>query len=200
MTRLYSPSPREHTVAGGGRWSGGICARPPRLGVVRDMTAHIDVVRSARPRSASLDEEALSRRTNSELDTLFRTSPPGDLPAGVLRGTVLAFPGTWLCQAIARLAYLVGWQGKVVDASRGTLVNRVTPLRLRVIKARVAQGLSWVDDEPCVVIDYSRTSVVARMVRDETREVAPGLHLGVVWLRGRRTAWFALRAGSRPQG
>ena len=74
-----------------------------------------------------------------------------------------------------------------------SLVNRITPLRLRLIKAEVAQGLSWVDDKACVVIDYSRTSLVARTVRDETREVAPGLHLGVVWLRHRRVAWFTLR-------
>jgi len=140
-----------------------------------------------------LDERDLGGTSNSGLDTIFRAAPPGQLPAGVLRGTVLLFPGSRACRILAKAVYPVGWQGKVVSPGRDSLLNRITPLRLRRIKAEVAEGLSWVDDKPCVVIDYSRTSRVARMVRDETREIAPGLHLGVVWLRHRRVAWFTLR-------
>ena len=142
----------------------------------------------------ALDEGDLTRTTNSGLDTLFRTSPPGRLPAGVLRGTVLLFPGSRAGPFLARVLYWLAWQGKVVTPTGDSLVNRVSPLRLPLIRARVGRGRSWADDDPCVVIDYSRTSLVARMVRDETREVSPGLHLGVVWLWRRRTAWFALRA------
>ena len=43
----------------------------------------------------------------------------------------------------------------------------------------------------------TRNSLKRRWVRDETREVAPGLNLGVVWLRRRRVAWFTLRSASR---
>ncbi len=153
---------------------------------------------AADPATRTLDEGELTRTSNAGLDTIFRTSPPGQLPPGeVLRGTVLLFPGSKLCRVLARIAYWVGWQGKVVGPAGDELVNRITPLRLRLIRAAVSPGRSWVDDEPCVVIDYSHTSWVARMVRDETREVASGLHLGVVWLRRRRVAWFALRAGQR---
>ena len=53
---------------------------------------------------------------------------------------------------------------------------------------------AWVDGQPCTLLDYSKTSLVAKMVRDETRLVAPGLQLGVVWLWRRRVAWFTLRA------
>jgi hypothetical protein len=158
------------------------------------MTVH---ARLDRRGAQELDETALQATSNSELDTIFRISPPGRLPAQVLRGTVLLFPGSRACQVLAHVLYWVAWQGKVVAPTEASLLNRITPLRLRRIKAEVAEGRSWVDDKPCVVIDYSRTSVVARAVRDETREVAPGLHLGVVWLRHRRVAWFTLRATAR---
>lgn len=155
--------------------------------------ARSDTAHDLRP----LDERVLTRTGNGALDSIFRSAPSGRLPAGVLRGTVLLFPGSPACRLVARLAYRIAWQGKVVAPSGEGLVNRITPFRLRLVRARVARHPSWVDDRPCVVIDYSTTSVVARMVRDETREVAPGLHLGVVWLWRRRVAWFALRATAR---
>ncbi|MDQ1625862.1 MAG: hypothetical protein QOJ49_1360, partial [Actinomycetota bacterium] len=102
-----------------------------------------------------------------------------------------------LCRLLARLVYWIGWQGKVVSPEGTSLVNRITPLRLRLIKAVVGPGLSWVDDNRCVVLDYSKTSLVAKMVRDETREVAPDLNLGVVWLWRKRVAWFTLRGSRR---
>ena len=132
--------------------------------------------------------------SSSELDALFRASPPGEIPDGEQRGSVLLFPGTPLARLIARVAYPLAWQGKVVERDRGELKNRVTPLRLKAIRAKVFLGDSWVDQAPCVVIDYSRTSLVARPVRDEIRLVAPGVYLGVVWLGHRRVARFLLRS------
>jgi hypothetical protein len=144
--------------------------------------------------ASALDEADLMRLRNVALDDVFRASPAGEMTPGAGRGTVLVFNGTVACRVVAWLAYWCAWQGKVVDPGGDGLVNRVTPLRLSFIRARVAPGASWVDGGPCTVLDYSRTSWPARLVRDETRLVAPGLHLGVVWLRRRRVAWFALRA------
>jgi hypothetical protein len=141
-----------------------------------------------------LDEHDLVAMTNGELDVLFRSNPAGELPAGTMRGTVLVFNGTPLGRFIAKTAYWVAWQGKRIDPDRRGLVNRITPLRLPLIRAKIYRGDSWVDGAECTVLDYSKTSLVAKMVRDETRLVAPGLHLGVVWLWRRRTAWFTLRA------
>jgi hypothetical protein len=146
---------------------------------------------------SSLDEHDLVRMTNDELDVVFRASPAGELPAGVLRGTALVFNGTLLGKVLAKLAYWLAWQGKRVDPDRHGLVNRITPLRLPLIRATIYRDASWVDGDQCTVLDYSRTSLVARMVRDETRLISPGLQLGVVWLWHRRTAWFALRAPRR---
>ena len=94
---------------------------------------------------------------------------------------------------IAALTHALIWQGKVVSRQRGLLKNKLTPLRLRLVKALVEPGPSWVDGRPCVVLDCSRTSLVARLVRDELRLVGPHLYLGVVWLGRRRVLWFTLR-------
>lgn len=145
---------------------------------------------------SDLDEATLLTLSNSELDDVFRRSPAGPTPYGDLRGTVLAWPGTRVAQPFAELVYLVAWQGKVVDRETLLLRNKITPLRLRLIAAQVSEDTSWVDAQPCVLLDYSHTSVVAHMVRDEIRLVAPDLYLGVVWLWRRRVGWFTLRSSS----
>lgn len=149
-----------------------------------------------RPASAvgsTTDEKALLAKSNTELDEIFGAGIPGDIPVGPMQGTVLLFPGTWLGRVTAAAAYRVAWQGKTFNAERGDLTNSLTPLRVQGIRALVYFGNSWVDDRPCIVIDYSKTSWVARMVRDETRLIGAGVHLGVVWLWRRRIAYFVLR-------
>ncbi len=143
--------------------------------------------------SAVTDEAALLQMTNREIDSLFRSSPDGGVPDGDMRGTALLFPGTWAAKPLAAAIRVIAWQGKVVDRRRGELKNKITPFGLRLIRARVSIAPAWVDDAPCVLLDYSQTSFVARMVRDEIRLVAPDLYVGVVWLWRRRVAWFTLR-------
>jgi hypothetical protein len=130
---------------------------------------------------------------NRELDVLFRSSPAGDIPHGRLPGTGLLFPGSPVCRVLAWLVHLLVWQGKQTEASGRSLTNVVSPFRVRAIRASLSRDRSWVDGEECILIDYSTTSFVARMVRDEVRLVSPRLYLGVVWLRRRRIGWFTLR-------
>ena len=137
-------------------------------------------------------EEALLAASHGELDALFRASPAGPVPRGVLDGTVLLLTGT-LAPAAAALVRALVWQGKVVEPGGAALRNRITPLGIRAVAATVRPDESLVDGRPCVVFDYSRTSLVARGVRDEVRLVAPGLYLGVAWLFGNRVGWFAVR-------
>jgi hypothetical protein len=146
--------------------------------------------------TAEVTEDVLLGFDNDTLDRLFRESPAGPVPDGDMRGTVLAWPGTPLAKPLAVVLYLVAWQGKVVDRRRALLRNKVTPLRLRLVEAELSHEPSWVDGADCVLLDYSRTSFVARMVRDELRLVAPGLYLGVIWTWRRRVGWFTLRSPS----
>src|SRR5438128_2582270 len=107
---------------------------------------------TARP-TTPVTEAVLLRLSNRALDELFRASPSGPIPSGNLRGTLVAFPGTWVAKPLAVLAYIFGWQGKVVDQRQHSLKNKITPLRLRLIKALLSVDDSWVDHEPCVLID-----------------------------------------------
>jgi hypothetical protein len=144
-----------------------------------------------------LDERALLAMPNTKLDELFRRSGAGSIPLGDCKGTVLVFTGSRLAPVAAAFCRAVVWQGKVFPPDGRQVVNRVSPFGICAVRAAVSLGRSWVDDGECVVIDYSRTSIVACWVRDEIRLVAPGLYLGVVWLRRRRVAGFALRVPAR---
>ena len=45
---------------------------------------------------------------------------------------------------------------------------------------------------PAIILDYSKTSLVAGMIRDEIRQVGPGVYLGQVYWGKRRIALFML--------
>src|SRR6476659_8391501 len=156
--------------------------------------AHINPVPDSP--TTPITEQVLLGAPNNSLDTLFRESAAGPIPDGDTRGTVLAWPGTRLAKPLAVLVYLVAWKGKVLDRRAALLRNKITPLGLRLIKDRMSYDDSRVDQRECIVLDYSKTSFVARMVRDEIRLVGPGLYLGVVWLWRRRVGWFTLRPAS----
>ena len=134
----------------------------------------------------------LVRMSQLELDDLFRRSPAGPIPSGPVDGTVLYDPGTELSEIAAKVAHLLFWKGKVFDAEKGILKNEVLPVGIQAIAAEVYLGSSWFDGKECVVLDYSKTSVVAHWIRDEIRLVAPGLYLGLVFWEKKRILSFAL--------
>jgi hypothetical protein len=145
--------------------------------------------RTARGEVAEM--EALLRLSGRELDDLFRRSDAGARPDGRAEGLFLLAPGTPGAPVLAGLLGLA-WRGKNFDAGSGTMVNRVLPIGIEAVKARVREEPSRLDSKPCHVLDYSRTSLIAGGVRDEIREVAPGLYLGLVYLMGLRVGRFAL--------
>lgn len=134
----------------------------------------------------SLSAQDLLRQPARELDALFGASPAGPIPAGEATGTAIVWPGGLCARLIAGFARWFLWQGKVFSPAERCLRNRITPFSLTAIKADVYEGRSWFDDRECIVIDYSKTSLVAKFVRDEIRLVAPGLYLGQVFLGQRR--------------
>ena len=120
-----------------------------------------------------------------QLDALFQESPAGAIPEGHGDGTVVAFGGTALARPVARLARAVAWKGKTFSPATHDLKNEIGPLGIHAVRAMVYEQDSWLDGRPCIVLDYSRTSFVAGWIRDEIREVSPGLYLGIVWGVGR---------------
>jgi hypothetical protein len=135
---------------------------------------------------------SLVRGTRRELAELFGSGTVPAIPDGRGRGWVLLGTGGPLSRWVAVLAYVLAWRGKVFNARSRRLKNLVTPLAIRAIEAEVYQQASWHDGQPCIVLDYSRRSLVARKIRDEIREVAPGVFLGLVFWGRRHILDFAL--------
>jgi hypothetical protein len=128
----------------------------------------------------AITPDALVRMSRSHLLALYRT---GTVPAelhGYTRGQAIPDPGS---AGTVRKSKLIGlaWKGKEFPGD-GTMVNRL-PLGLRAVKARVFPGDSWFDGGPALVFDYCGTSKLFPHVRDEVREVAPGVYLGLTYLR-----------------
>jgi hypothetical protein len=134
----------------------------------------------------------LATMSQTGLDDLFRRSPLGDLPDGDAVGSAIVAPGTELARPILWFARWLAWQGKVFYRSRGYLLNKVGPFGFHLIKARVYIAPSWFDQQPAIILDYSRTSLLAHKVRDEIREITPGRYLGIVFYGQDKTINFVL--------
>ena len=130
--------------------------------------------------------------SQKELDELFTQSPPGDIPDGEAQGTAIVAPGTSYSSEIATLVNHFAWQGKTFDAKKGLLKNRILPFGFNAIIARIYKAPSWLDGNECIVLDYSETSLLARKIRDEIRQVQPGLYLGKVYWGKDRLIDFSL--------
>ncbi len=141
----------------------------------------------------------LMKMSQSELDALFTKSPPGPIPEGEAAGTAIAWPGTWWTRQVARVARRWAWQGKVFTRSPtgdgATLQNKITVAGVQAIVARVYRAPSWLDGKECIVLDYSKTSLLARKIRDEIRQVDPAtkIYLGKVWWGKTRLLDFTLQ-------
>jgi hypothetical protein len=135
--------------------------------------------------------QLLTMKTD-ELDDLFRKSPPGEIPNGEANGTAIITAGTSASSEIAHVVNIFAWQGKTFDAPHGTLTNRITALGVNAIVAQVYKAASLFDGNECIVLDYSKTSLLAKHIRDEIRVIGPGLYLGLVYWDDKRTIHFAL--------
>jgi hypothetical protein len=139
------------------------------------------------------DVPQLLSMSQAQLDDLFRASPPGAIPDGEAKGTAIVAPGTTYSEEIAEFINHFAWQGKTFDAAKGVLRNRILPLGLSAIIAKVYKAPSWLDGKECIVLDYSDTSLLARWIRDEIRQIGPGTYLGKVYWDKKRLIDFVLR-------
>jgi len=151
-----------------------------QVGMTATMEAHTTDSRTAP--GGSLD---LMRATGAELDRWFAELPAGEQPRGF--GTGTAIVGSGLARRLgAVFARVLLWRGKVFTPDGTALLNVISPFGIRAIRAAVRPDTSVLDDRPCVLLDYSSTSTVARWIRDEIREYAPGKYIGMVYIRGRK--------------
>jgi hypothetical protein len=128
--------------------------------------------------SSPLRMNDLVRMNRCELEALYRQAEVGCPPCGVTRGRAIFNPGSRLTVPASRVTRVL-WQGKVFKDD-GMMVNRV--LGVRAVQARVYPGQSWLDGNPSLVLDYKGASRLFPNVRDEIREVSPGLYLGIMYV------------------
>jgi hypothetical protein len=140
-----------------------------------------------------MDISNLLAMSQTELDDLFKSSPAGPIPDGTAEGTAIIAPGTVFSSDIAKIVNVFAWQGKTFDGAHGVLRNRILPMGLNAIVAEVYKGPSWLDQKECIVLDYSKTSLVAQWIRDEIRQIAPKMYLGKVYWEKKRLIDFALQ-------
>ena len=140
----------------------------------------------------------LLKLSREELDRLFTQAEPGPIPRGDSSGIAIACSGTFWARLISRLIHTWAWQGKVFtadpDGEGATLENKLTVAGIKAVVARVYYTTSWLDGKQCIVLDYSKTSLFARRIRDEIRLINPerSIYLGKVWWGKTRLIDFAL--------
>ena len=119
----------------------------------------------------------LARCQPAQLEALFASGSVSGIPTGRLRGLPLVNPGSPSAETVSQGSRLV-WSGKVISADGSRARNYF--FGLPSVPAKVSIQPSLRDGRPALVLDYSETSLVYRNVRDEIREVSPGVYLGYV--------------------
>lgn len=145
-----------------------------------------------------LDLNQLMTMNQEQLDKLFKENTSGPIPDGEAEGRAIIAPGKKIEATAARLIHLLAWQGKVFDSKAGELRNRILPMGIHAIVAKVYKADSWFDGKECIVLDYSQTSLIAHWIRDEIRCVGNGLYLGIVYWNKTKLIDFALQFPTHP--
>jgi hypothetical protein len=128
---------------------------------------------SAAPRP--LDEYV--RADRATLEALYRGSDAVSAPTGFAPGRAIPSPGS---RNTVRRANVIGWLWKGKVFSEGHMINRLAGGR-EAVTARVYVGESWLDGRPAMILDYAGSKRFGN-VRDEMREVAPGVYLGLTYV------------------
>lgn len=134
----------------------------------------------------------LMEMSPAQLDEIYKNSPAGEIPDDQSNGTVIFVNGVSIGNVFSSFVTWLAWQGKVFYREQGFLLNRLTPVGLKLVKAKVYRGESWLCDGESIILDYSKTSFVAQKIRDEIREVAPNIYLGQAYWDQTRVLCFAL--------
>lgn len=154
----------------------------------------------------------LSEMNVAELDNLYRQ---GIMPAtfkalnGTPKGRMLAIRGVDKTPLFGPInffskASIFPWDGKsfkAINDNQGTGINRInlTVLKQNWFPFNTEVQPSVIDGKDCIYLDYDlpENPWFIRKIRDELREVSPGLFLGpAMWKTGNNSAslvlWFAI--------
>jgi hypothetical protein len=143
------------------------------------------------PTFAGSPAEALRQATPCCWEVVFREGTVGCGPHGPTRGTVLYADGKHP-RLKARLQGVV-WKGKNFHDD-GTFSNRWVG-GVQAVSADTRVEPSWLDGQPCFVMQYAPDAPVFGNVRDELRQIGPDTWLGRSYdaATGHGKNWFVLR-------
>ena len=130
----------------------------------------------------------LARLTPAQLEALYAQGTAAPPPGGKVRGLPLIAPGRRFGPVASRAGRLA-WQGKVFQPEEATAVNRF--FGVRMIRGNLSFGPSWRDGRSALILDYNGTSTIYGRYRDEIRQVAPGVYLGLMFDRSTATPTFS---------
>ena len=164
------------------------------------------------PYQPPLSLEALQRMSASAIRDAYERAPlPDSVKAldGPLDGALVTLAGPLSEGAARRLTRRISgsarfpWQGKTFQSwaeDRGSGINRLRLLGERLwchFETRIDR--SSIDGKAAVILDYDHADNPwpVRQVRDELREVAPGLWLGPATFRGVVLLYFAVTSLTR---
>lgn len=130
--------------------------------------------------------------SQEELDELYKQGSVREIPDGDGRGIAIIAAGSLLAKVLAFVTKLLFWQGKVLYPDQKFFFNRATPFRIQAIKGEIYKGESRFCGGESLILDYANTSFLLRRVREEAREIAPGLYLALVYWGDKRISNFTL--------
>jgi hypothetical protein len=114
-----------------------------------------------------------------ELEQAYACGQGGSFPSGFGKGELLMLANTKRPKMKTRMANVV-WKGKTFDDD-GYFINQWAGFK--ALHSYAAEGPSWYDGLPCVVMEYPAGTPVFANMRDEIREVGPGVWLGMFFER-----------------
>ena len=118
------------------------------------------------------------RSDRATLEALYSQGAVTVPPRGFAPGRAIPDPGS---RNTVRRSKTIGllWKGKVFRDDQ--MINRLAGGR-EAVTARVYVGESWHDGKPSVIFDYAGSKRFGD-VRDEVREISPGVYVGIMYLR-----------------
>jgi hypothetical protein len=122
--------------------------------------------------------DQLVRSDRATLEALYSSGSVSTPPPGFAPGKAIPDPGT---RKTVRKSRTIGilWKGKVF--SDGQMINRLAGGR-EAVTASVYVAESWLDGKPALILDYAGNKRFGD-VRDEMREVSPGVFVGLTYVR-----------------
>ena len=144
--------------------------------------------------TSTLKGKDLVNMSQSEIDDLYNKGSVNKIPDGDSTGIAIIWAGSIFTKIIAFLSWLLFWKGKYFYKEEGYFLNKILPFGIRAVKGEI-----YIEKETCffcrgkaIVLDYSKTTLLLRAVREEMREIAPGLFLAQVYWNEKRISNFTL--------